>query len=403
MKHQICIVFFLHLLSAPIFSQSWESTPGPPDFLTDHSFGFAINGKGYLVAGTTEFDGHSNAFMQYDPVADTWALLDTFPGDARGYGIGDTWEGKAYFGFGTSATEMLNDLWVFDADSMRWTELKPCPCEPRLHPAMIAGNGKIFVGLGNNSNGNQNDWWEYDIATDEWAQKPDFPDTRRHHPFQFTVDGYVYAGFGHGSGIFKDLYRYDPQSEEWSRMADLPGEGRVAGTQFSYDNKGYVLSGDGEDHLSMEEGEFWSYEPLNDTWHQLPSHPGKSRWAPASFIINGIVYLFNGTTYFEGSGYVYQTEAYKFDLEGLISSSEAVNAEEEFSIVPNPANTEIKITWRSIATSSNWRLSDVNGRTVRTGQFQNYSGQETIETGELSPGIYFISSENLTRKIFIQH
>lgn len=36
-------------------------------------------------------------------------------------------------------------------------------------------------------------------------------------------------------------------------------EGRVAGTQFSYLDEGYVLSGDGDDHLSMERGEFWRW------------------------------------------------------------------------------------------------------------------------------------------------
>ena len=77
------------------------------------------------------------------------------------------------------------------------------------------------------------------------------------------------------------------------------------------------MSGDAEDHLSMEEGEFWYYEPLDNSWHALPPHPGKSRWAPSSFLIDGVVYLFNGTTYFESQGYIYQTESYKFDLQGL--------------------------------------------------------------------------------------
>jgi len=296
-------------------AQSWLPTTPPPSFLTDHTFGFAINGKGYLVAGTTEFDGPANTFLLYDPESDEWTTLDTFPGGARGYAIGDVWDGKAYFGFGTTTSAIENDLWVFDPDSMKWTELDTCPCEPRLHPAFVAHNGKIFAGLGNGNNGNLNDWWEYDIATNQWSRKQDFPNLPRHHPYQFAVGDYVYTGFGHGAGIFNDWYRYDPVNEVWDTMSNIPAEGRVAGTQFSYADKGYVLSGDGEDHLSMEEGEFWEYDPALNEWTQLPPHPGKSRWAPASFIIDGVVYLFNGTTYFNTIGYVYQTEAYKFNLE----------------------------------------------------------------------------------------
>jgi N-acetylneuraminic acid mutarotase len=336
-----CLLFILS--SCFSYSQSWEPTTAPPDFLTDHSYGFAIDGLGYLVAGTTEFDGPTDAFMQYDPLSDVWTDLDSFPGAARGYGIGDVWDRKAYFGFGVSIDSLLRDLWVFDPDSMKWSQLASCPCEPRLHPTFVANKGKIFVGLGNNNNGNLNDWWEYDISTDQWSQKPDFPDTRRHHPYQFAIGDYVYTGLGHGNGIFREWYRYDPGLEEWLRVADIPGEGRVAGTQFSFGGKGFVLSGDGDDHSSMETGEFWSYDPVFDTWAQLPPHPGPSRWAPSSFIIDGVVYLFNGTAWINGSGNVYQFEAYKFDLEALLSSSAAPKRNNTFGLYPNPTSSFVHL------------------------------------------------------------
>lgn len=325
------------------FSQSWEPATPPPDFLTDHSYGFAIDDIGYLVAGTTEFEGPTDAFLQYDPGTDSWTVLDSFPGAARGYGIGDVWDRKAYFGFGVSVDSILKDLWVFDPDSMRWSQLTSCPCEPRLHPAFVANNGKIFVGLGNNSTGNLNDWWEYDISTDQWSQKPAFPDTPRHHPYQFAVGDYVYTGLGHGNGIFREWYRYDPALEEWLRMADIPGEGRVAGAQFSYEGIGFVLSGDGDDHSSMETGEFWSFDPVLDAWTQLPPHPGPSRWAPSSFIIDGVVYLFNGTAWFNATGNVYQSEAYKFDLDALISSSSTPKRNSSFTLYPNPASSLVRL------------------------------------------------------------
>lgn len=326
-----------------LHSQQWESVSPPLDFITDHSFGFAIDGKGYLVTGTSESFGPTNTFMQYDPDTDSWTVLDTFPGAARGYAIGDIWDRKAYLGFGTSTSALLQDLWVYDPDAGQWSELAPCPCEPRLHPAMIAHNGKVFVGLGNNNNGNLNDWWEYDIATDTWSQKPDFPGARRHHPYQFGVGDYVYTGLGHGAGIFKEWYRYDPVAETWTQVADIPGEGRVAGTQFSYNGKGYVLSGDGDDHSSMETGEFWQYDPELDTWDSLPPHPGKSRWAPASFVIEGVVYLFNGTSYFQGPGNVYQTDAYKFDLKEMVSGTSAPDPQVGFIIYPHPFSSELFI------------------------------------------------------------
>jgi hypothetical protein len=159
----------------------------------------------------------------------------------------------------------------------------------------------------------------------------------------FAIGDYVYTGLGHGAGIYKTWYRYDPVDEEWMQVEDIPGEGRVAGTQFAYGGLGFVLSGDGDDHFSMEEGEFWSYDPIADSWAQLPSHPGKSRWAPASFVLDGIVYLYNGTSWFNGTGNVYQADAYKFDLDALISSVQKPGRVTNISFYPNPVRSILHI------------------------------------------------------------
>jgi N-acetylneuraminic acid mutarotase len=91
---------------------------------------------------------------------------------------------------------------------------------------------------------------------------------------------------GHGGPvIYKDWYRLDTVNNRWQRLRDFPGEARVAGTQFSHNGYGYVLSGDGDDHSYMLEGEFWQYDHDTDIWNQMPSHPDVSRWAPGSLVI----------------------------------------------------------------------------------------------------------------------
>lgn len=295
-------------------AQEWEQVSSFPDgFTSHHSFGFSFDGVGYLVSGGIPGNGYSASFYSYDPGADEWTRKTDFPGGARGFAIGEFYNGKAYFGFGASTTGNLSDWWEYDPQTDAWTELASCDCSPRTHPAMVALNGKIYVGLGGNG-GNLDDWWEYDIDSDSWVEKTKFPAEPRHHPFQFTDGQYVYAGFGHGSGfISNQWYRYDQTNDSWTEVATLPGEGRVAGTQFSYNGKGYVLSGDGDNHSFMDTGEFWQYDSETDSWLQLPSHPGVSRWAPGSFIINDEVYLINGTTNLDG----YVEEIYKFSLANL--------------------------------------------------------------------------------------
>ena len=310
-------LFATALCCAIVFSsqaQSWTSvSPLPDGFVSNHSFGFALNDMGYLVGGETT-SGYSNAFYQYDPASDAWTALPDFPGEPRGYTIGDTWNGEAWFGFGQSNSGALNDLWVYNPETETWTEKASCPCSARTHPAFIAEAGKVFVGLGGGPSGDTNDWWEYDIASDSWSEKPDFPASERHHPYQFGIDGDVFVGFGHhAADIFNEWYKYEPATEVWTEMATLPAEGRVAGSQLAHNGMGYALSGDGDDHSSMETGELWQYDPEADAWNQWPSHPGMSRWAPASFIINDEMYLINGMSLDPGS-FDYMETNWKFAM-----------------------------------------------------------------------------------------
>lgn len=387
------------LWCAPIFSQGWtEVAPLPNGFVSNHSYGFALNGKGYLLAGEST-SGYTDEMYEYDPVADAWTALPDFPGAARGYTIGDQWNGQAWMGFGLSNSGYLNDLWMYDPSSGEWTEKASCPCSARTHPAFIAEDDKIFVGLGGGPNGDTNDWWEYDMATDSWSQKPNFPASERHHPYQFGIDGMIYVGFGHnGPNIYNEMYRYDPSTEQWAEVASLPAEGRVAGTQFSYAGKGYALSGDGEDHSSMEEGEFWQYDPVADTWFQLPSHPGMSRWAPASFVLNDEVYLLNGMSYDPGT-FEYMETNWKLQMQPALANDISVNAYLGESSICAGDETPITVQLTNLgseaflAESSNALLvlMEIDDEVVLSAE---WSGElNTYESTEFTIGSYAFTNE----------
>ena len=52
--------------------------PLPDGFVSNHSYGFALDGKGYIVAGEST-DGYTDKMYEYDPVADAWTALHRFP------------------------------------------------------------------------------------------------------------------------------------------------------------------------------------------------------------------------------------------------------------------------------------------------------------------------------------
>lgn len=295
MKHTLLALSFCCILGLTSTAQQWEQKADMP-LGKHHPVTFSLNGLGYAVTGTSPNNAPSRDAFRYNPATDSWEVLSSFPGSARSFAIGQAYNGKAYLGFGATTSQYLRDIWEYDPATGNWTLLTMCQCSGRRHPAFIIRDDKIFVGLGDDATGNLNDWWIYDMNTDTWTQQPNMPGQRRHHPFHFYAGDDVYAGFGHGFGslIFRDWYRFDMANETWQQMADFPGEARVAGTQFAHGDYGYVLSGDGDDHSFMNQGEFWQYDHANDLWTQMTSHPGISRWAPGSFVINDTVYFMAG-------------------------------------------------------------------------------------------------------------
>ncbi len=299
MKKILLILFFLPLIG---ISQNWQQLSNFPADGRHHPITFANNEHGFVISGSYLTDAY-----KYDKINDTWTQLQDFPSTGRGYAYGVSIGDKAYLGFGSTSNGIYpTDWWEYDMINDSWTQKANFPGDGRNHPAMIVVNDNIYMGCGSNDNGNLGDWWEYNVTNNTWTQKTDLIGNNRHHPFYFGIGDYAYVGFGHGSVfgpgsnpsansyIYNDFYRYNPNNDSWTQMSNFPGEARVAGTQFSYNNKGYVLSGDGDDHGPLDEGEFWEYNPTNDSWNQLPSHPGDAIWAPGSFVIGCDAYFLLG-------------------------------------------------------------------------------------------------------------
>jgi N-acetylneuraminic acid mutarotase len=392
MQNKFTVLTIALLSFGTLTAQTWEQKTSNPGDGRHHPVTFSLDGKGYMVTGSTDFTTGTTDFYEYDPVADSWTTLQNFYGLGRGYSIGDTWAGKAYMGFGFGATgNYLKDLWEYDPTTGNWTELAACPCAERIHPAFVIEDGLLFVGLGNNDvDGNLNDWWEYNIATDTWRQLTDLPGPPRHHPYMFSANGDVYTGLGHSSGpgtnVQQDWYKWDITAETWTPLNDLPAEGRVAGTQFSIGDRGFILSGDGDNHGAMQTGEFWEYDYQNDSWTELPPHPSVSRWAPGSFTIGNVVYFTAGEVRPGNPNAGLKADLWSFDLDAIAN----VPSEDQFAEVvlyPNPTTSSIQL--KGISAEDDVQLSIINstGQTVLKPDYTN----DNINLAHLNAGFYYLT------------
>tara|TARA_R110002072_G_scaffold124971_2_gene260605 strand:+ start:954 stop:2165 length:1212 start_codon:yes stop_codon:yes gene_type:complete len=395
----------LFLFSTTIIAQSWERLSNIP-IGKHHFISFSLDGKGYAVTGTSSLEQATNDVYQYDPITDTWSSLTDFPGAARSFGIGTVANGKAYLGFGANATQFLNDFWSFDPSDSSWTQLASCGCSSRRHPALIAIGDRIYVGLGDNDIiGNLRDWWMYDINANTWTRIADLPGPQRHHPYMFNAGGEVFAGLGHGFNgsfgvIYNSWYKLDTALNTWSAMNNFPGEARVAGTQFSFNGHGYVLSGDGSDHNYMPTGEMWRYNPDRDAWNELTAHPGISRWAPASFVIDNDVYFFGGLNRVTNS---FPIDLWKFDLTDTITGlDEQKLILSNTYVYPNPANEFL--LWENDAKITDVRVYNTLGKLILT----RTAKAKRINTAQFNSGLYlvqFYAKNELikTSKVLIKH
>jgi hypothetical protein len=369
----------------------WQARAPCPIAGVHHPITFANETHAFLLTGSTYNGPATSEFYVYDEAADSWADLSgtpaAYPGPARSFGYGVVLpvinSTKAYLGFGAALSgQRLSDLWEFDMVTLEWKQLPDLPdFHGRRHPAMNAVRNaesdkyEIHVGLGDTyTNGrfvNLKDFWKYDIESETWTRLPDLPAVPRHHPFYFGIGSTSYAGFGHSPfGILRDWYALTSDSSSdtsWTvetimasfevqvsgnetvspTYSDNPitTEGRVAGTQFSIElpleggeanligSLGFVISGDGEDHGPMAEGQFHAFYPAGNVllggpggassswWRQLPPHPGYSRWAPGSFVMRG-----TARAYFTG-GYdralqILFSDLWMIDLSSLFLTNE---------------------------------------------------------------------------------
>lgn len=396
MKRTLSITATICLFTTLSYGQTWQQKADNPGPGRHHPVTFSLDGEGYMVTGSTDNSSNTKDFYKYDPANDSWTTLTDFPGEARSFAIGATGDGKAYMGFGDGITSgTLNDLWEYDPVTDTWTELASCPCAGRYHPAFAIADGRIFVGLGNNSGGNLKDWWEYNITTDSWQQLPDLPGPPRHHPYMFTVNGNVYTGLGHGTSIYKDWYKWDLTTQAWTQMNDFPAEGRVAGTQFNIGDRGFVLSGDGDNHNYMGTGEFWEYHYATDTWTSHPPHPGISRWAPGSFAIGDVVYFTAGDVSV-GNNAGLQNDLWSFNTGDVAGFKE--EHKNQLTVYPNPAKEVLRIKGLDGSQDTRLIIYNYNGQIV----LETTAKNKTINIHGLSSGLYFLQIKGQEEQIPIK-
>lgn len=135
-------------------------------------------------------------------------------------------------------------------------------------------------------------------AMAQWEDVESLPASAsvRHHPITFSLNGigYVVAGTKPSVGVLKDFYSYDPVADSWTTLPDFPGLARGYSYGVTTDSKAYLGFGYYENEVTLEGvalNDFWEYDPILEAWTELATCPCVERYHPAMVQVNDKIYV----------------------------------------------------------------------------------------------------------------
>jgi len=264
---------------------------------TGELLGVAINGKVYAAQGLQPGFKPAGLVYEYDPARDAWTQKKPMPHPVHHAAV-TALNGKMYLfgGFdlpsaGPPGWNPVNDSWEYDPATDSWQARAPMPTARGGSVAAVV-SGKIYVigGAGpmpdastpvirprqpQRSLGTVE---EYDPTTNRWRARAPMP-TPCNHMGGEAVNGKIYVIGGRLSGAFiigfpgniNLVQAYDPAADSWATKTPMPtarsGFNTAALNGIIYAAGGEVQNGS---YLAAYRA-FEAYDPVSDTWWQLPS------------------------------------------------------------------------------------------------------------------------------------
>lgn len=290
------------------------------------------------------------------PTLFSWRTIDPAPLE-RFEAQGAVADGKLYVfgGFFTHDMATTKRVDVYDPANGRWSRLADLP-EPLTHTPVVVDGATIYlVGgfVGDHPGPSTSHVWKYHIPSNTWSAGPDLPTPRgasaavllgralhvfggsnrvagaidhgdeadhfvldldrgtnwtraaplpnpRNHLGAAVLGGRIYAiGGQHGRDESRANQQqvdvYDPANDRWTRAAPLPEpRGHISASTIVLHNRIVVLGGTvngGSNGLASED--VLSYDPLSDTWLDLPALPA-ARKSPVAGVIDGQIVVATG-------------------------------------------------------------------------------------------------------------
>lgn len=244
----------------------------------------------------------------WDPVSDTWAQGKDMPDYGReSYSVALL--GPYVYvtgGYRTETIEALDTVWIYNADSDKWSE--GCPMiTSRYYHCSVALRGCIYAVGGYRDGAPAREAEFYDPLKMEWFPVADMIQGVG-NATACALNDRIYVTGGHygyrGTCTYEKIQMFRAETNEWS-IATICPHPEYGLCSVGLDNRLYLVGG----QTTIAD----CYDSERDEWRQI-SPMKERRMECGATIINGCIYVTGGYSYSKGT-YLQSIEKYDPELD----------------------------------------------------------------------------------------
>lgn len=295
----IFLVFFSCLSFC--FSQTghWENLNPQHHPSTRASHGMAQIGKNKVLLFGGSYTSDLNDTWMFDLEKNDWQeiICNNPPAPRDRFGMCQITEKQVllFGGSNNGAIPVFNDLWLFDLDSMDWTELKPQGWNNKYFPlptfrlGMAKLTTKLIVIYGGQLTDTSNflhsysdDTWIYHIDKNEWEWRNiGWPSARSDLMMAELDNDLVLMCGGNKFGFYNDSWYYVQDNYYWFEFKDLKNKLPLimSAALSGIGNRISILFGghsDPEESPNSWYDSTWVFDYYGRTWTKLDINPHPS-------------------------------------------------------------------------------------------------------------------------------
>jgi N-acetylneuraminic acid mutarotase len=247
----------------PTFN-TWTLRNSPIENNRTGGVSFVINGKAYIALGTKNYLNFSplptplTDVNVYDDVNNSWTLKNAFPDSSREFSASFVVNGKAYIVGGSTIAGITNEVWQYTPSTDTWAKKANFPVPIEAASGFASSNKGYIVGGISTGNVVTNNTYEYNPSTDSWTQKATFPASTQGGT-AFVIGNEAYYGLGSdktlggaNASFSQTFYKYNMTSDTWTATTfSFANQGRLWPISGVINNKAYVGTG-----YKFQSGEF---------------------------------------------------------------------------------------------------------------------------------------------------